>query len=298
MSSIVPFKSKVKSAEVPLNISISDGHRGRVENVTWTWGKMCARLQAPTLDPDTLEQFRLLPPETQLKRKNNGYFVGAHFKRGIRKKAGESGRSLLTMDIDQGTPKLLAALELGSTGLGDIEYVAYSTRQHTADKPRVRIVIPMRELLELDKYEPVTRILAQKIDPNMMMVDVVSFREAQYMYWPSVCKGEKFFYRHNKGKWINPDAVLESFGNWQDYANLPRSDHEAELRKAELTATDPRVKQNIVGAWCRHHDIHDTIENYLSHVYEASEWGDGGVPTRYTYKPGTTANGVVVYDDN
>ena len=298
MSSVVPFKPRLKSADVTLNISISDGDRGKVENVTWTWGRMLDRLQQPTHDPYTLEQFKSLPSETQLKRKNNGYYVGAHFKHGIRKKVGMSARSLLTFDIDQGTPELLAALELGSTGMGDIEYAAYSTRQHKKDKPRIRIVIPMREPLDLDKFEPLSRIVAQMLDPAMVMVDAVSFREAQFMYWPSVCKGEDFFFLHNKGRWIEPDAMLEAFGNWQDYANLPRSDRELDLRKSETKAPDPRSKRNVVGAWCRLHDIHDTIEEHLSDVYVASEWGADGVPTRYTYTKGTTANGVVVYDDN
>ena len=298
MSSVVPFKPRLKSAEVPLNISTSTGHRGKVENVTWTWERLVNRLQEPTHDPLTLKQFKELPDDAQLKRKNNGYYVGAHFKHGIRKKMGESARSLLTMDIDQGTPELLTALSLGSTGMGDTECAVYSTRQHKAEKPRIRIVIPLREPLDLDKFEPVSRILAQQLDPTMMMVDAVSFREAQYMYWPSVCKGEEFFFLHNKGKWLDPEALLEGFGNWQDYANLPRSERELALRKAETKAPDPRNKRNVVGAWCRLHDIHDTIENHLSDVYTASEWGADGIPTRYTYTRGTTANGVVVYDDN
>lgn len=286
-----------KADLLKLRFSTSDGHPGRVTNVEWTWPELVERLRRPTKDSFTLAQFKALSETTQLKRKNNGYFVGGQFKHGIRKNVLMRDRYLLTFDIDQATPDLLADLELGATGLGDLEYVVYSTRKHSAASPRVRMVFPLSAPLDKDKFEPLSRILAQKLDAEMMVVDRVSFVEAQFMYWPSVCRGEDFYFLHNKGKLIRADRELNAFGDWQNYANLPRSPRENALRKADEKAPDPRLKTNVIGAFCRVNSIHDCIEKYLNDTYTVSERDQDGLPTRYSYTHGTTANGVVVYDD-
>ncbi len=290
---VVAFRN---TDRLKLKISTSDGHPGIVQNVEWSWATLAERLSKPTQDSYTIEQFKALPLEIQLKRKNNGYFVGAQFEGGRRKKALMADRYLVNFDIDQGTPTLLANLETGLSGLGDLEYVLYSTRQHSPENIRVRVVIPLSRPLAPDKFGPLSRILAFKLDPSMAAVDAVSFKESQYMYWPSRCKGSDFLYQHNRGTLLDADAVLEEWGDWDDYAKLPRSARESDLRKAEEKAPDPRTKRGIVGAFCRRYSIQDCIAEFLSDIYEPSEKDGHGIASRYTYMHGHTANGAVVYD--
>lgn len=298
MGSVMNSQQIPNRASLILKISTSAGHRGRVTNVDWSWGDLVRRLKRPTVDKLTLPQFKALSEDAQLKRKNNGYFVGGQFRGGIRQKTHMRDRYLLTFDIDECTPELLAGLETGLCGLGDYEYVVYSTRKHSSAAPRVRIVLPLPEPLETDKFEPLSRIVAAKLDGSMKAVDPVSFRYAQYMYWPSVCTGEDFCFVHNRGDVLNAEAVLAEYGDWQDYALLPRSDRERELRKAEAKAPDPREKNNLVGVYCRRNNIHETISEFLSDVYTAPESeADNVTPARYTYSKGSTTGGAVVHDD-
>ncbi|HSU67182.1 MAG TPA: hypothetical protein VLJ39_09935, partial [Tepidisphaeraceae bacterium] len=297
MGNLVRFKSPSDIGTLSLRIAISDGHPGRVQNVEWTWPVLLKRLRDPTRDKLTLAEFCALPELEQLARKNNGYFVGAHFRGGVRKKILMEDRYLITFEIDRGTPAMLADLELGTSGLGDIEYAVYSTRKHSAEHPRVRVVIPLSRPLPAERFQAVSRILAHKLDAEMMAVDRVSFSEAQFMYWPSVCAGETFCFIHNEGPVLDAERVLTEWGKWQDYGTLPRSPREGELRATDEKTTDPRTKKGIVGAFCRTYDIHDTIAQFLPGLYTPSETGADGRPSRYTYTRGTTANGAVVYDD-
>ena len=58
------------------------------------------------------------------------------------------------------------------------------------------------------------------------------------------------------------------------------------------SSTDPEAKKGIVGAFCRAYPIIEAIETFLKEEYEPV---DGG---RYTYIKGTTAAGLLTYEDN
>lgn len=54
---------------------------------------------------------------------------------------------------------------------------------------------------------------------------------------------------------------------------------------------DPEDKKGIIGVFCRTYTIQEAIETFLSDVYTPA--GEG----RYTYINGSTAAGLIVYDD-
>jgi hypothetical protein len=59
-----------------------------------------------------------------------------------------AGFNLVVLDVDGGTP-LVTALDL----LKDYKYLAYTTKRHTAEENRFRIILPINYHLELDQEE-------------------------------------------------------------------------------------------------------------------------------------------------
>jgi putative DNA primase/helicase len=62
--------------------------------------------------------------------------------------------------------------------------------------------------------------------------------------------------------------------------------------KSNTKAGRPLEKLGVLGAFCRTYTITDAIEMFLSDVYEPS-----GVEGRYSYREGSTAAGLVLYED-
>lgn len=58
------------------------------------------------------------------------------------------------------------------------------------------------------------------------------------------------------------------------------------------TQEDPLAKTGIIGAFCRTYTIEEAIDKFLPDIYLPCD-----VPGRYTYALGTTAGGVVLYDN-
>lgn len=286
-----------------LKFSISQGRSLRnVENVKWNWRELLERLSRSDEDGLTLAQFKERPKDWQAKKKNNGYFVGGQFKLGIRHKNLMRPRQIITFDIDEGAPRLLAALRAGTSGLGDTEYAVYSTKTHGNGAIKLRVVIPLGKLLPHEHFQPASRVLAESLDVSMRAVDPVSFKPSQLMYWPAHCADIEPIFFHHQGPLMDVDDRLAawkaSWGDWSDLGKLPRSPRERQLIENEVAqSANPLDKRGIVGAFCRRYDIHEAIAEFLSEIYEPSEYDQNGVPSRYSFLGGTSSNGFVVYDN-
>lgn len=287
----------VTAEKLELQIATSSGHLGKVANKKTTWLTLCERLSTPLVDNVTTKEFKSKSIAWQHKRKNQGYFVGGQFKSGARKLHNLSHRCVLTFDIDNCSPGLMFDIEAGMTALAKFEYFYYTTRSHTPEHPRVRLIVPLVTPIDVNKLSPLSRIMAEQLDTAMSTVDPVSFRPAQVMYWPNINSDGEFLKGRNSGILMDGERELEAWGDWTDYSKLPRSDREKPLRAAGDKAQDPFVKRGIVGAFCRAHTISSAIETFLSDIYELGEGGTEGSP-RYSYLPGSTRNGAVMYDDD
>jgi putative DNA primase/helicase len=300
---VVPFADRRKIEALPLAFSISENDPGNVVNVEWTWAQFLARLGQPHKSKLTYKAYKDLDTRKQAREKSKGgYFVGAQFRNGIRRTTNIERRVLITFDLDAPTPELVRKLKAGITGLcdnGPIEYAMYSTFSHTEKSPKYRVVVPLSESISNDRFAAVARITGQLMDPEMLCIDRVSFTDAQFMYWPAHLADVTPELIHHKGKLLDPDAVLNGYGeDWKDFAKLPKSPKEGDLRQSGEKVQDPTLKQNIVGAWCRNFTIHDVISEFLSDVYEPSQVNAiTGEIERYTYKPGTGVNGAIYYPD-
>lgn len=281
--------------------TIRRGDRGHSENKTVSWGRLRERLAAPEVDKKyTLPQYLDLSIDKQNRIKDVGSFVGGHFRDGLRKGTSLEQRSIVTLDIDQVAPDQIDLLKMGVSDACRYEFFGSTTRKHTKKKPRWRLVFPLTRPVTIEEYGPLSRILSSTlfhtVAESMDAVDVVSFRHAQIMYWPSVCKDADFEKIHNEGDLLDPDAVLEAFGDWQDWTLLPYSEARGQTRPTTgKKAEDPREKKGLVGAFCRAYDVPAAIETFLPEIY--TEGDPNSNKPRYTYAYGSSSNGAVVEDD-
>jgi putative DNA primase/helicase len=286
-----------------LRLRFSEGWRnlGKVTNKVIAWPKFCERLGAPTIDTLTSEQYHRLSQKDRHERKNQGWFVAGTFKDGIRRQSNIEGRSMLCYDIDECSPELFEALtaEVATGYLAEREHFIYTTRSHTPENPRVRVVVPLSREIKPEEFGPICRIVAFKIDESMQQIDPVSFRITQLMFLPSRSKDGEFITNWRHGGVLNPDDVLASFATdySRDYSRLPRSPREAsKLREHGVKVGDPRKKRGIIGAWCRAHSITELLAEHWADLYEPGDATVDGT-LRYSYKPGSTTNGVLIYED-
>lgn len=296
----LPFdvKSEISPTDAKETFYIAKGTRnlGKAQNANVTWSGLVKRLSKPTVTGESFKKFLSQPKEEQDRLKNvDGWWIGAFCEGGRRGNKSIHARRIVTFDMDDCPPGVLADLTERRTGIAPYTFVVHSTRKHTAEKPRLRITFLLDDEIAAEKYMPLCRILGQKLDPTLDMIDDVSFRLAQMMFWPSRSKDSEFFFYYNSGVQLDAQKLLADFGDWEDFTKLPFSEKQGQKRPSDAKAENPRTKKGIVGAFCRAYSVEEAIDKFLPDIYAPGD-EDSGKP-RYTFLLGSTTNGVVVEDD-
>ena len=257
------------------------------KNVTLTWEELVQRLGSPTVTQETFAEYQKMSRAEKGRVKDVGGFVGGWLKQGRRKNENVQSRSLVALDADSPSEDFLDRLDL----LADYGYVLYSTHSHSAKSPKYRIIIPTDRLMLPDEYEPIARYLGNQL--GMKNFDDTTYQGVRLMYWPSHARDAEFVFKFNDEKFANVDDILATFPDWKDSSFWPESPNHAVRRRREAKKQgNPLTKKGLVGAFCRTYDIKQAISEFLSEVYV-----EGSTPDRYSYAEGSTANGLVIYDD-
>lgn len=287
VSSIADYRMTIKNDG---NFSIATG-KSRMEknwkNKAYSWSQLLKRLETPVRTNETLAEYLAMSKDDQDRIKDVGGFVGGILKQGRRKTETVESRQLITLDADFAPAGLLEDMSL----LACYAYAVYSTHKHNPDKPRLRFLIPLDRQVTPDEYEAIARKLAEEIGIDYF--DDTTYQPARLMYWPSVAQdGEYIFYQEDL-PWLKADSVLTRYQDWTDTSSWPESSRAGEQRvKLAKKQGDPTEKTGLIGAFCRTYDVEDAITAFLSDVYaECSMKG------RYTYAEGSTAAGLVIYED-
>ncbi len=254
------------------------------------WSDFVLKISKPTRTEETIEEFLQYNKSKQTELKDVGGFVAGTIKDGHRKSENIVDRCIVALDADN--------IEAGKTdevlkkvsALG-CAYAIYSTRKHTAYKPRLRILIPLDTDVTADKYEAIARKIASLID--MQIMDSSTFEASRLMFWPSCSKDSDFKFVYEDKPFANAEGILGLYKNWKDVNEWPKLVNESEIVKKEVSKQkDPLEKENIIGAFCRVYDIPAVIDKYLSDVYVPGDFAD-----KYTYVKGSVANGATIYGD-
>ena len=256
------------------------------KNTKITWSNLVQKLATPVVTAETYKRFINATKEEQGKIKDVGGFVGGFLTNGRRDKTNVLYRQLITLDIDFSHENFWWDF----TMLFDCAAVIHSTHKSCPEKPRHRLIIPLDREVSQEEYQAIARKVAG--DLNIDLFDQSTFDVNRLMFWPSVSSDAEYYFEYQDGPFLDADYTLGLYSDWHDTSEWPTaSDSSDVIMQAIKKQEDPENKKGIVGLFCRTYTIQEAIAAFLSDVYEPA--GEG----RYTYINGSTAAGLIVYDD-
>lgn len=280
---------QVGKLEYDANLSIAIGLSvaSKVwKNTKTTWSALVQKLSEPVVTAETYKQFMHATKDEQSKIKDVGGFVGGFLTNGRRDKSNVLYRQLIALDIDFSHENFWWDF----TMLFDCAAVIHSTHKSCAKKPRHRLIIPLDREVSQEEYQAIARKVAG--DLNIDLFDPSTFDVNRLMFWPSVSSDAEYYFEYQDGPFLEADYILGLYNDWHDTSEWPTaSDSSDVIMQAIKKQEDPDNKKGIVGLFCRTYTIQEAIAAFLSDVYEPA--GEG----RYTYINGSTAAGLIVYDD-
>ena len=261
------------------------------KNKTLLWSQLLEKLSQTTRTRETMAEYDAMQKPQQDEIKDVGGFVGGSLKGGRRKAENVAWRHILTLDADFAPVDMWEQV----TVLNSFACCIYSTHKHRTEKPRLRLVAPMKRPATPDEYQAISRAVAADIG-SVDWWDDTTYEPSRLMYWASTSADGEFVFKMQDGAWLDPDEILAGYGPddaWKDPANWPESSlAKQQRRKMADKQGDPLTKPGLIGAFCRTYSIDAAIETFLPDIYEKTN-----VEGRYTYAKGSTAGGLVLYDE-
>ena len=256
------------------------------KNTKTTWSDLVKKLSTPVVTAETYKRFISATKQEQGKIKDVGGFVGGFLTNGKRDKTSVLYRQLITLDIDFSHENFWWDF----TMLFDCAAVIHSTHKSCPEKPRHRLVIPLDREVSQEEYQAIARKVAG--DLNIDLFDQSTFDVNRLMFWPSISADAEYYFEYQDGPILDADYILSLYNDWHDTTEWPAaSDSNDIIRQAIKKQENPVDKKGIVGLFCRTYTIQSAIETFLSDTYTSA--GED----RYTYANGSTAAGLIVYDD-
>lgn len=256
------------------------------KNTKMLWSELVAKLSEATKTTETYKQFIGASKAEQGKIKDVGGFVGGFLNNGRRNKTDVLYRQLITLDIDFSHSDFWWDF----TMLFSCAACIHSTHKSTDSKPRHRLIIPIDREVSQEEYQAISRKIAG--DMNIDLFDPSTFDVNRLMFWPSVSCDMNYYFDYQDGEFLSADYILSLYNDWHDTNEWPVvSAHIDSIQSQIKKQEDPEEKKGIIGVFCRTYTIQEAIATFLADEYE--EIGDN----RYTYTKGSTAGGMITYDD-
>lgn len=270
-----------------INIAIGLSVASKVwKNTKVTWSELVNKLATPVVTAETYKRFIDATKEEQSKIKDVGGFVGGFLAKGKRDKTSVLYRQLITLDIDFSHENFWWDF----TMLFDCAAVIHSTHKSCPEKPRHRLIIPLDREVSQEEYQAIARKIAG--DLNIELFDQSTFDVNRLMFWPSISSDAEYYFEYQDGPFLSADYILGLYDDWHDTSEWPTASNSSDaVLQAIKKQEDPNDKKGIVGLFCRTYTIQEAIAQFLQDVYTPA--GEG----RYTYVNGSTAAGLIVYDD-
>ncbi|MDN3657953.1 virulence-associated E family protein [Ferruginibacter paludis] len=257
------------------------------KNKEMLWSELIERLEKTHYTAETQAEYALAKKPRQLEIKDVGGFVGGYIAGGRRNPTSVKHRQLITLDLDYAKGDFWEDLQLmyGNAAL------IYSTHSSSPESPRFRLILLLDRPVRPDEYQAIARRIAGWLDIEQF--DNTGFQPERLMFWPSTSKDAEYIFKYQDGPPMCADAILKTYHDWRDSSAWPVSVRVDKLLQRNIARQgDPLLKDGNIGAFCRTYNIDEAIATYLSDIYDPCD-----TPDRYTYKEGSAAAGLIVYDD-
>ena len=269
-----------------LDVALGNSRKTKTwKNRPMQWSELVERMSKTVRTAETVAEYKAMSRDQQSERKDQGGFVGGYCNNGSRSDI--RFRSVLCLDADFADNELWGdwCMFYGNAG------AVYSTHKHTPEKPRLRLVVPLARNVDPDEYQAIGRRIADTLGIDKF--DDTSYQPQRVMYWPSTSSDGQFIFEYLDAPMIDPDEILATYHNWRDVSSWPMSSRVTQIvQRTAAKQKDPLEKGGIVGAFCRaYYPIQTAIEEFIPTYVPSDD------PGRYTYTEGSTAAGVIIYDD-
>jgi hypothetical protein len=257
------------------------------KNKSILFSDFAKRLSEENKTNETHREFMACNKTEQTKIKDVGGYVGGYLRNGRRGIKNVIHKQLLTLDIDFAHLNFWEdfCLQFGNAA------ILHGTHKHCDTSPRYRLLIPLSREVTPDEYGAISRQIAGTL--GIELFDNTTFETNRLMFWQSNPKDIDYYYEAQDGPWVDADKILASYIDWKDTSLWPTATKKLdELANASKKQEDPSQKRGIVGAFCRSFTITEAIAEFLGEMYIPTAH-----PDRYTYTKGSTAAGLIVYDD-
>ena len=112
------------------------------------------------------------------------------------------------------------------------------------------------------------------------------------MFWPSISSDSTYYFNYQDKPFLEADYILGLYNDWHDTSEWPTAADANNIINQQIKKQeDPEEKKGIIGLFCRTYSIQDAINKFLSDIYIQVD------ENRYTYINGSTAAGLITYDD-
>ena len=257
------------------------------QNKETDWQTFLKRISTTIRTKETVAEYRAMTRDQQADIKDVGGFVAGELRNGRRNNQSVISRSMIALDADFADQNAMATIET----LYDFRCAIYTTHKHTPEKPKFRWIIPLDREVTPEEYEAIARRQAAFL--GMEEFDDTTYQPARMMFWPSTSSDGEFICREIDGPVLKADDVLAEYRDWHDISTWPRSTRETEIRTPRgKKPEDPLSKPGWIGAFCRTYTIQEAILKFLPDEYTPTAHEN-----RWTYTKGSTAGGLVIYDD-
>lgn len=142
-------------------------------------------------------------------KKKAPFVTFGEFLDGKRRKESVTSRSAAQIDIDEDALELFARLEEAELtgGIVPFAYVGHTTRSHTDEHPRLRLMVPFSRDVAPSDYPDCVRALQHLIGATT--IDSGSLQAERLMYLPVVNRNAPFWCWKNPTGYVDPDYLLE-----------------------------------------------------------------------------------------
>lgn len=257
------------------------------KNTKIEWSELVAKLKEEHRTNETLREFLAAPKDQQLQIKDVGGYVGGYLKAGLRRPDHVLRRQLITLDLDFAYTDFWDDFCM----IYNNAAVLHGTHKNSNTSPRYRLICPLDRPVTPEEYIAISRRIAGTLGIDLF--DNSTFEPNRLMFWPSNPSDIDYYFKFQDGPWFNADEILASYTDWTDVSSWPSAESQIDARNEKAKKQeDPDTKRGIVGAFCHSYSISEAIETFLPDVYIKCS-----IPDRYTYAKGSTAAGMIVYED-